>query len=529
MNNALKILEIDNDEVTRTLVRRAFNGNAEAIEIDEASSYREALSAIESDRFDCVLIDSHLEQCNSVQIVRDARRRGIEIPFLVLTASEDEQIALEFLEAGASDYLSKAQLIPEVLRARLRNAIRIHDAEVRAARDRARLEESEQRYRLVLEGAHDGIWDWDLSQPTIHWNDRLFEITGLSRHEFSQTYQACFFLVHPDDRRPFLEALKAYLDRETHFELEVRLRHSSGSYRDCTIRVKVCRTSDGTPYRLTGIVVDITERKQAERRLAETNELLVRQNRELQKQQQYIQSKHLQLLEASRIKSKFLATVSHELRTPMNAVIGFSQLLLRQRQHPLTPKQVNMVERILDNGKSLLYLLDELLDFAQLDARASLLSAVEFDVCKLVRQSVEEIRPLAKPKALTLSIDCHLADPIIYTDRDRLGQVLAKLLSNAIKFTEVGSVRVEVAALKTDSIEIAIYDTGIGISNENLQKIFDIFYQVDQTIQRKYDGMGVGLAIADSLVKFMQGQIAVESKIGRGSVFRVRLPRRIST
>jgi two-component system sensor histidine kinase BarA len=157
-------------------------------------------------------------------------------------------------------------------------------------------------------------------------------------------------------------------------------------------------------------------------------------------------------LEAARLKSQFLATMSHELRTPMNAVIGFSQLLLRQRQNPLTPQQVDMMERILNNGKHLLTLINEILDLSKIEAGRLDLKLEAFNLVTLVRATIEELRSLADEKHLALQVHTDLQNPNAINDSVRLRQILVNLLSNAIKFTETGSVEVEVKEISTRSI-----------------------------------------------------------------------------
>lgn len=271
----------------------------------------------------------------------------------------------------------------------------------------------------------------------------------------------------------------------------------------------------------------ISALEEREERLALQNELLAQQNRELEKQRQQIQRQNQQLQEASRLKSQFLATMSHELRTPMNAIIGFSQLLMRQRQHPLQPQQTDMVHRILNNGKSLLSLINDILDLSKIEAGRIQLNAEEFDIGSLVWSTADELRSLAEQKQLQLEVHNHLEDTQVINDRKRLRQILVNLICNAIKFTEAGQITVTTAATSPNRICITVADTGIGIDQEELQHIFQEFRQVDQTTTRRYSGTGLGLAIADWLVRMMNGTIEVESELGQGSVFRITLPRSI--
>ncbi len=265
--------------------------------------------------------------------------------------------------------------------------------------------------------------------------------------------------------------------------------------------------------------------EEREERLAFQNTILAQQNHELETQRQQIQIQNLRLLEAAQIKSQFLATMSHELRTPMNAIIGFSQLLLRQSQ--LSPPQVDMVHRILNNGKHLLALIEDILDLSKIEAGRLELKPERFRITDLLAATTAELRSLADQKRLQLDLSFRLEDPEITNDSTRLRQVIVNLLSNAIKFTEAGTIGVEVREVSHDRIVILVSDTGIGIANEEITRIFEEFRQVDQSMTRRHAGTGLGLAITRWLVQMMGGQISVNSQPGQGSTFRVDLPRAI--
>ncbi|MBW4645846.1 MAG: hypothetical protein KME23_23145 [Goleter apudmare HA4340-LM2] len=268
--------------------------------------------------------------------------------------------------------------------------------------------------------------------------------------------------------------------------------------------------------------------EEREERLAQQNEILFAQNRELEKTRHQIQLQNLQLLEAAELKSQFLATTSHELRTPLNVILGLSQVLLRQRNSTLSEPQVEMVQRILHNGNHLLAIIDDMLYFAKVEAGRLSFQVAEFDLTTLIFTTVAEHRSLAEDKFLDLQVEVNLASPLVVNDSARLKQVLVKLLLNAIKFTETGSVAIKVWEMASDRIAIAIQDTGIGIANSDLSDIFEQFTQVDQSNTRQHNGIGLGLAITKSLVEIMQGTITVTSKLGQGSTFRIELPRKIN-
>ncbi|MBW4663865.1 MAG: PAS domain S-box protein [Chroococcus sp. CMT-3BRIN-NPC107] len=267
--------------------------------------------------------------------------------------------------------------------------------------------------------------------------------------------------------------------------------------------------------------------EEREERLGLQNDILAAQNRELESTHNRIAQQNLQLIEAARLKSQFLATMSHELRTPMNSVIGFAQVLLRQRTANLSLAQADMVERILNNGKNLLALINDILDLSKIEAGRLELKPEEFDLTQLIATTIAELRPLAEQKQLPLQLYSRLDNPIVVNDSTRSRQILVNLLSNAIKFTDTGSVEITASEINPAQVLISVKDTGIGIPESEVEHIFEEFRQVDQTTTRQHGGTGLGLAITRSLVQMMKGSISVESKLGQGSTFHVCLPRKI--
>ncbi len=401
MEETLSILLVDDDEVDRMAVRRALTKAGVQMNLSEVGDCQSAIAALTNHTYDCVFLDYRLPDNDGLSLIRQLRSAKIKVPLVVLTGQGDEQIAVELMKAGATDYLCKSRVSPETLAQVLRNAIRVYRAEM--------------------------------------------QITLADRH------------------------------------------------------------------------------------IRESNEALIRKNHELEKQRQQIQLQNLKLLEASRLKSQFLATISHELRTPMNAIIGFSQLLLRPKIGILTPQQKDMLERILNNGKNLLVLLNEVLDFSHVEAGQLELKPEIFDLSKIVNAAVAEMRSLAEAKKLNVLVQNQLQNPMLFNDSVRVRQIITNLLSNAIKFTESGSIWVDIKEVAGNRVAIAVRDTGIGIAAEDFNHIFEAFRQVDQTTTRKYPGTGLGLAIIDSLVQMMGGKIIIESQLGQGSMFCIELPRQITS
>lgn len=280
--------------------------------------------------------------------------------------------------------------------------------------------------------------------------------------------------------------------------------------------------------------------ERAEAKLRANNKLLKKTNAMLRQQKQQIEQQNIQLVEAVRLKSEFIATVSHELRTPMNSIIGFSQILERQTHGQLSDRQLEMLNRITNNGHQLQTLIDDLLDFSKIGAEGMQLLPTAFDLNQLVAETAAEFRILADRKQLDLVLDCQLQDTQVTNDPVRVRQILTNLLSNAIKFTDQGEIRLCLSSHTPNAknpepedagidphVVLTVMDSGIGMAPEQQASIFDPFRQLDQSITRKRAGTGLGLAIVHSLVELMGGCIELDSDLDQGSTFRVILPRHI--
>jgi signal transduction histidine kinase len=230
------------------------------------------------------------------------------------------------------------------------------------------------------------------------------------------------------------------------------------------------------------------------------------------------------LREHDRLKSAFVANVSHELRTPLNVIIGLCQLLERDRRQPLAPLQSEAVERMGRNARSLLDLVNDLLDYSRLEAGRSALHLEEIEVAGVIEDVIKGFDAEVAEKHVRLEAEVSPALGAVKTDRHKLSQVLTNLVSNAVKFTATGTIRVVAAPLDATHWFMEVSDTGIGISREALSFIFDEFRQVDDRLTRPYSGVGLGLAITRKIVELLEGEITVDSRPNEGSHFRIVWP-----
>src|SRR5690606_16106153 len=239
-----------------------------------------------------------------------------------------------------------------------------------------------------------------------------------------------------------------------------------------------------------------------------------------------IEQKSRELEAASRHKSEFLANMSHELRTPLNAVLGYAELIQDGIYGEVPKKMAEVLERIQQNGRHLLGLINDVLDLSKIEAGELTLSPVDYSMRELALDVASATEALASEKKLALEVDVPADLPPGRGDERRLAQVLMNLVSNAIKFTEAGSVSIR-AKVEDGSFVVSVTDTGIGIAPQDRERIFGEFQQVDSSSTRKKGGTGLGLAIAKRIVELHGGRIWVESTLGQGSTFAFTLPLRV--
>ena len=269
------------------------------------------------------------------------------------------------------------------------------------------------------------------------------------------------------------------------------------------------RLSDGG---LISIFSDITQLKQRETELESSNENLLKAREEAQN--------------ANQAKSQFLANMSHELRTPLNAVIGLTEMLKEDAEDDENEDYLEPLDRIHNASKHLLTLINDILDLSKIEAGKIELFEEEFSLPKMVEDVIETSKPLAEKNDNRIEIWMDQDLNSIYADQTRVRQIILNLISNACKFTEKGEVHIEVRKIlevETDLIEISVRDTGIGLSEEQQQKLFQAFTQADSSTTRKYGGTGLGLTITRQLSRLMGGDVTVESELGKGTKFTASL------
>ncbi|MFW5443831.1 MAG: ABC transporter substrate-binding protein, partial [Methylococcaceae bacterium] len=366
------------------------------------------------------------------------------------------------------------------------------------------LRSSEAQFRDLVEKSHVVAWEFDLETFCFTYVSPYAET--MLGYAPEQWLEPGFWENHiiEEDRKGTLSYCQAAMDDDLDHDFEYRMIKANGDYIWIHDIVTINRNLEGKPDSLRGILIDIDERKKAEKIL------------EIAK---------LEAEQANKIKSEFIATMSHELRTPMNGVLGMAQLL---EDSELTKEQREHIEIILRSGNALLAIINDVLDLSKMEADELKLDSHAFELEQLIDDILRMSTAEAKRKNLNLSLDYVKDAPRLFMgDALRLQQIIINLVGNAVKFTAEGSITVSVKteplANNTVKLILSVIDTGIGIAAENIEYLFSPFIQADQSTTRLFGGTGLGLAVSKKLIGLMNGEIGVDSVLGEGARFWVSL------
>ncbi|MDH5547237.1 MAG: ATP-binding protein [Gammaproteobacteria bacterium] len=364
------------------------------------------------------------------------------------------------------------------------------------------LRESQERWQFALEGAGDGVWDWNVATGSVFFSRRWKSMLGYADDEVSENIKEWNIRVHPEDKDKTIADLNRHMNDEIdYYENEHRMRCKDGTYKWILDRGKVVeRDKEGRPSRVIGTHTDISERKKNEERLMAAMNAAEK---------------------ASHAKSEFLSSMSHELRTPLNAIIGFSQLIGLDAEDAVVKS--NSAE-IYNAGKHLLELINDILDLSKIDSGAIGLSCESVELGKLVSECVMLMGAQAGKQHIEIRnmIDEH-GSYRIHADYTRFKQVLLNLLSNAIKYNcDGGSVVIDCERSSDDRIALSITDTGVGMSDEQLQNLFMPFERLGAE-KTGVEGTGIGLLISKRLMELMDGSISVSSEVKAGTIFTISI------
>jgi PAS domain S-box-containing protein len=491
LQQTIRVLLIEDREEDYLLTRRMLSAIEDKVfDLKWAASYDEGIEAFRLGLHDVCLLDYRLGDRDGLELLEEYDSVRPKAPVILLTGTYDYGVDLAAMRLGAADFLVKDQITPSLLERAIRYAIQQSQTLHELQRQQDGLRASEVRFRSVVQSAPDAIIVSDNEGKIIFWNSGAERIFGYSEDEILQ--------------RP-IEVLMPVRYRETH-RVGVERLHTTGNTRliGNTVELEGLRqdgtefplelslaswsTSDGTFF--TGILRDITEQKR------------------------------------SQAKSQFMARMSHELRTPLHAIMGFTNMLRANKSGNLTREDLDYVERILANATDQLRLINGVLDLSKLEAGKVEVRSGAVEVDTLIREVAKQFAG-NRPNP-DVDVIVRIPDDVhpIQSDGPKLKQVIMNLVENALKFTEHGSVTIEVPIDPSTSmpVRIDVKDTGIGIPAEQLKKIFEPFHQLELAEgARSAEGTGLGLSISRSICDLLGYDLRVQSEPGSGSTFSIVL------
>jgi PAS domain S-box-containing protein len=352
------------------------------------------------------------------------------------------------------------------------------------------LKVSQERLELAIKGSQDGIWDWNLQTQSLYLSPRCLELLGFSSEdEFVFTPQTWIERIHPNDYNAVQKASNDHFRLHVPFEMEYRVLRQDGEYRWFNSRGQAIWNEGGVATRFSGSLRDISERKEAEKRISE-----------------------------------FYSMVSHELRTPLTSIRGSLGLIEGGKAGEVPPKVLKLVGIGRTESERLIRLINDILDIKKIETGNFELSPESFDPEKLVIKTIDGISGMALDAGVKLESSVNTKRHL-YGDFDRLVQVLTNLISNAIKYSPKGkSVKISVQDSDDYKLRISVKDEGPGIPEQKRDRLFGMFQQLDSSDSRKKGGTGLGLAISKSIVQQHSGTIGVDSQVGEGSCFWFEIP-----
>jgi signal transduction histidine kinase/DNA-binding response OmpR family regulator len=505
----IPILIIDDNYDDAAILERYVKGYKDFdIVVEHYTDFNEALDKLTQGKFDLVFLDNRLRGGTTAkEVMEKFDTEQIDTPVVIITGQGDQQTAVELMKMGAYDYITKDSLASDTVKKTIRHATERHNLIVRQA-------QSEKEIARLAK-----FPDEDPSPVLRISADSVILYCNRASSVLLESWQCGNGDKLPAAWQELLaDALKAAVPQQYEEVCGER-----------TFSLTFAPVVDSDYVNIYGH--DITERKHAEMELKKAKEQTEKSKNEIEQinlrletsaEQANVMAR--QAVVADHAKSQFLANMSHEIRTPMNAIIGFCEVLAEES---LTEEQSSYVEIIRDSGENLLKLINDILDFSKIEAGKLETEMAECSLKKVMAVVESLMRPEAAKKSLKFEIlQCGQLPEIIETDRVRLCQCLLNLISNAIKFTEEGHIYVNVSLQQDNSesfICFEVEDTGIGISTEKQDTIFEGFMQADDTTTRKFGGTGLGLAITKQLAKLLGGKVTMASQAGKGSVFTLTI------
>ncbi|MDO8915879.1 MAG: ATP-binding protein [Coriobacteriia bacterium] len=514
MSEQVEVLLVGDGPVSTAAIERELAGSGLELVISRALSEPEMLAACGTGRLDLIIAIDNDETFDAVAALSVAREMAPLVPVIVIANASGEEVAVEALKAGATDYIIADRLTrlgPAAVRA-------LHDAEAHGVVARAdeAVRESEARFRGIFENAPTGI-GIRRGRHLIYANPSYLAIHGYERLEDIPD-QSVLSLIAPATLESGTATARARIEpTEGTFE-DVGLRADGTTF---PLEVQLSNVSLADGRATVTFLSDITERKNAQ-------EELDRYSRDLERM---VRARTDQLLEANEAlqratetRIRFLSSMGHELRVPLNSVIGFAGVLLQGLSGPLTDDQRKQIGMIYESGRQLIGTIDDVLDVARIEAGKEELHWEQFEIDTVLAGLADSARGDAAAKDTKIVTQITSPPVVIVSDRRKVAQILTHVLENAVKFTDAGRIDVVLERPDEHAVIVRVRDTGMGIAPEDLADVFEEFQQGRYPDGRRPEGSGLGLAICHKLAGLLGGSLTATSEPGKGSEFVLTLP-----
>jgi PAS domain S-box-containing protein len=512
MAASLRLLLIEDSDDDELLLLRELRRGGWDVTHERVQTAAAMIAALERAPWDILISDYSMPQFNGLEAVAIAREKAPELPFLLISGTVGEEVAVEAMKAGANDYLFKGNL------KRLHPAVQRELREAQRRREARRLsEELARRDRQLVEAqrmARLGSWHIDVRANSVTLSSEALQILGRPAETLSMAFGEFLESAHPEDRTLLTEALRD--PDATSISRDMRVVQAGGAVRFVHLRGGVRRDAEGWPVEASGMIQDITERKEAERALQQAHD-------ELAVAKETAEA-------ANRAKDHFLAILSHELRTPLTPVLA---LVSELEGKPDVPAELRRDLAMIRRNVSMeARLIDDLLDLTRIARNKVELHLEVVDAHHSLECALQLFQKDISAGRVAVQLDLQAAHHHVWADSVRLEQVFMNLLSNALKFTSAPPAPAEPGRIILRSrnddqarLQIQLIDNGIGIEPELLPRLFNSFEQGERSITRHFGGLGLGLSIARALLESHNGRISLSSEgRGKGTTVTIDLP-----
>ncbi len=512
------VLVVDDDATMRIIIRHSLR--KVGFQVVEAADGELALELFQAQRPDIVLLDVMMPNMNGYEVCRTMRNmpHAEHTPILMVTGLDDLESIDEAYQAGATDFITKP-ITYALLGHRIRYVLR-------ASRAMVDLNKSQNRLAHAQALAHVGNWEWDIIRNRFFCSAEVLRIFGLSLDETYFDREDFLRAVHPDDLPLVETAWQQASEHGKAYSLDHRIVLPLGRERIVHQQGEVVRDDFQRIIQLSGTLQDITERKQVENELKQyrnhLEDLVTKRTTELTVANTHLQEAKEQAEQANALKDKFISLVAHDLRSPLAGMISALEYMSTDDETPLNAEHQDIVERLVQIGKSSVNLIEDVLDIGRLKTGKLTPQSDWLTLQKKVDKTINKLNFLAQQKGVNLlnEVPEHIQ---VYADAALLGEVVQNLASNAIKFCYKGDeVRFYVAS--ESPCVLAIADTGVGIPPEKLPSLFNIEEKTSTTGTAGEQGTGFGLPFSHDIMVAHGGDLRVESEQGKGSTFFIHFP-----